>query len=719
MAITSLAKLLLFARSDDRDLIPLSAPTTDLGANSSSAVSGISIGFSFTFDGTAYTTVYLSAFGFVRFAGAETTATNANLYAANTSVLLAPWWDNLETADTVGYLKHETQGAAPFRRFIVEWYANMQAGATAVDYDRAKFQCVLYETTNRVEFRYGSLETGGSPSRAAYSATIGCKGDTSGVGSNRIDYMVDTRSLGGSDTSSTSNLRAQNNWPARTFKLEPNWPMSGRYFHISSMELSGLQDRECEPAWKLANNVNTARCIFTPALVNLAPMYSPKTNPVYVSPVTPSADGRVYRVVIETYSTAGGNLSVDVGRDNAVNPQPSVAGNWTSLATSSELATPVGYRTWTTFTITVPSTALYLRFAFTGNGLTAMAIMVHPEPLTDFDPTVALASGWQWMGLGQLRQQGAAVHPEWYNRAWRNIAKLAADLKQMLWSHATVDGADQVITGTVGAPARVIGISPAAIPTWRGQSTTVSIFAYDSVDGGKLAVGERGGNVTSQFTVNNNAGAYRGQSTPLVLVDDQPTLYANMDPAGSAHVMACVVTWTPPFADVDLFEGDTPAPRLSALQALVNRIARLMLYGWSMTGFASGFTQGTSGRFVLLWMVPPATKALKPKVARHLRGTATAQPTSIYGASSGAGVADNVILQPPATEGTDTWPPDLAQVTIVASSDRYDATPAAASDRLLESPTLTLLTGGVRERVEVTYGVGMTLVPYPVDPSTI
>ena len=151
----------------------------------------------------------------------------------------------------------------------------------------------------------------------------------------------------------------------------------------------------------------------------------------------------------------------------------------------------------------------------------------------------------------------------------------------------------------------------------------------------------------------------------------------------------------------------------------MNRIARLMLYGWSMTGFASGFTQGTSGRFVLLWMVPPATKALKPKVARHLRGTATAQPTSIYGASSGAGVADNVILQPPATEGTDTWPPDLAQVTIVASSDRYDATPAAASDRLLESPTLTLLTGGVRERVEVTYGVGMTLVPYPVDPSTI
>lgn len=719
MAITSLTKALLFTRTDDRDLIPLSAPTTDLGANSSSAVAGIAIGFSFTFDGTTYTTAYLSAFGFVRLAGAETTATNGNLFVASTSVILAPWWDNLETADTVGYLKHETQGTAPFRRFVVEWYANMQAGATAVDYDRAKFQLVLYESKNKVEFRYGTLETGGSPSRAAYSASLGVKGDTSVTATNYIDYMTTTRALGGSSSSTTSNLRAQSNWPATTYKLEPNWPMSGRFFHIGTQLLAGLQHPECEPAWFIANNNNWLRCNFTPSLVNLSPMYSPKTDPNYVCPVSPSADGRLYRVSIETYSTAGGTLTVDVGRDNAANPQPAVAGNWTSLATSSEVATAVGYRTWVTFTITVPSTALFLRFAFTGSGLTAMSIEVHPEPLTDFDPTVALTSGWKWMGLGQLRQQGAAVHPEWYNRAYRNVAKLAADLKQMLWSHATVDGADQVISGTAAAAVRTIACAPAAFPTWRNQAVTTAIYAYDSVDGGKLVMGERGGNVTAAYTVNNNAGAYRGQSAALTLVSDEPTIFATMDPAGNAHVMAAVVTWTPPFADVDLMEGDTPAPRLSALLALVNRIRTLALFGWSMTGLAVGLTQGTSGQFVCAWMVPPATKALKPKVARHMRGTVTALPTGIYGASSGAGGADQVVLQPPAAIGTDTWPPDLAQVSVVASSDRYDATPAAASDRLLESPTLALLTGGVRERVQAVYGVGMTLVPYPVDPSTI
>lgn len=718
MAITSLSKMLLFTRSDDRDLIPLSAPTTDLGANSTSSVTGISLGFSFVFDGTTYTTIALFAYGFARLAGTESTSTNGNLYSANTNVLLAPWWDNLETADTVGYLKHETQGTSPFRRFVVEWYCNMQAGQTATVADRVKFQLVLYETTNKVEFRYGSISTVGVPARGSYSATIGVKGDTSVTASNRLDYAGASRALGGSDTTSTSTL-AYANWPATTYKLEPAWPMSGRYFALSSQWLSGLQHPECEPAWFIANNVNWLRCAFTPPLLNVSPMYSPKTNPNYVFPITPSADGRVYRVTIETYSTAGGTLSVDVGRDNAANPQPGTGAHWSSLATSTESLTPVGYRTWTTFTITIPSTALFLRFSFTGSGLTATTIMVHPEPLTDFDPTVALSSGWKWMGLGQLRQEGAAVHSEWYNRAWRNVAKLAADLKQMLWAHATVDGADQVITSTTAAPARVIGIAPAAFPGWRGQAATAAIYAYDSVDGGRLVIGERGGAVTGVFTVNNNAATYRAQTASLSLVSDEPTLFASMDPAGSAHVMFAGVTWTPPLADVDLIEGDTPAPRLGALLALVNRIKLLALSGWAMTGLAATLLVGSGGKTVVAWMVPPGTKALKPKVARHMRGTATANYTSIYSTSSGNGAADEIRLQPPAAVGTDTWPPDLAQVSIVASAERYDAAPGAAGDRMLESPTLALLTGGVRERVEVTYGVGMTLVPVPVDATTL
>lgn len=721
MAITSLAKMLEYTRTDDRDLIPLSSPTTDLGANSASAVSGIAIGFTFTFDGTSYTTAYLSAFGFVRLAGAETSATNSNLFAANTSVILAPWWDNLETADTVGYLKHETQGTAPFRRFVVEWYANMQGGQTATDYDRAKFQCVVYETTNKVEFRYGSQETAGSPSRVSYGASVGVKGDTSVVGSNRLDFATDTRALGASDTSSTSTLAAPGAWPAKTYKLEPNWPMSGRLFDLSTSELAGLQHPECEPIWKLANNVNWLRCYFTPPLVNMAPMYSPTASPIYSCPVTPSADTRVYRVSIESYSSAGGTLTVDVGRDNTANPQPVTGAHWTSLATSTETATPVGYRTWTTFTITIPSSTLHLRFAFTGT-LSAMSIMVVPEPLTDFDPTVALTSGWKWMGLGQLRQEGAAVHPEWYNRAWRNAAKLAADLKQMVWSFACRDSADQVIQSTTAIPARLFAIAPCSLRTWRGQSATANIFAFDSSDGGKLNIGERSGGTTSTFTVNSNASTYRLQSSSLALSGDEPTIYGAMDPVGTARVMAATVTWTPPLTDVDLMEGDTPAPKLSALLALVARIKRLALEGWAMTGLATLLNNslaGTGTQYVCAWVVPPGTKALKAKVARLARGVTTANTTTIYATSSGATAPDQIQIPAPYDQGLDTWPPDLGPVTVVPCADNYDAAPVAAGNRLLESPTLASLSAGVRERVEVTYGSGVTLVPIPADPSTI
>lgn len=718
MAITSLAKILVYERTDDVDLLPLESATTALGASSTSIATAIAIGFTFRFAGADYTAIDLCARGFVRFAGTETSATNANLFAANTSVLIAPWWDDIATADSVGYVQYETQGTAPFRRFVVEWYVKLNSAQTATDCDRAKMQLVLYETMDKHEVRYGELGVLGSPSRGSYGASRGCKGNTGVDTSNYLDYEGSTRALGASDTTATTTLAAPVDWPTSTIKCEPNWPMPARYVEIPASSLTGLQHPECEPVWAIAASVNALRCLFTPPLVNVAPTESGNpSNPIITVPITPSADGRTYRVWIETYGGGGGAISCTVGEDAAADPQPVTDADWSTLATPSEGVTST-YRSWSSFTVSIDPSSVALRFKFAGTALIVNSIMVAPEPLTDFDPTTTLASGWQWMGLGQLRQQGAAVHAEWYNRAWRNVERLLSDLKQVAFSWASRSAGDVLVSGTTAAPARVIATAPCCLAGWRGQSVTVRVMAYDTSNGGKLAIGERAGRVTSDLTIDTNGSEYRIQSTSLQLVSDEPHLFATAYPAGSMYIAAVVAEWTPALSTDDLIRGTTPAPRLEYLLRLVSRIKRAWLTGWAMTGLAT-YLSHAGGGWRCAWMIPPGTAALRVRVARLSKGTGSATYTSVYGASSGSGSNDEVRIEPPNTTGTDSWPPDLGPVAVASTSDRYDDVPGAPSDRLLESPTEASMAGGTRELVTIQRGVGATLVPLPVDPATI
>ncbi|MCC7539435.1 MAG: hypothetical protein IT379_24635, partial [Deltaproteobacteria bacterium] len=151
MPVTDLDRMVLYRRKTDRDLLPLDSPTTAVGANSTTIATGIAIGFTFTFDGIDYTTCALSPRGYLRFAGTVNSATNSNLFGANTSAVIAPWWDALETAVTVGYIKYETIGTAPWRIFVAEWYCNLSDTYDGTNYVRAKFQVVLYETWNLAE----------------------------------------------------------------------------------------------------------------------------------------------------------------------------------------------------------------------------------------------------------------------------------------------------------------------------------------------------------------------------------------------------------------------------------------------------------------------------------------------------------------------------------------------------------------------------------------
>lgn len=727
MAITDIDRLLITRRTDDRSLALFSSATTDLGANSTSIATGIAIGFTFTFDGVDYTTCALSSRGFLRFAGAVTSSSNSNLFASNADAVIAPWWDALETAVSVGYVKHETQGTAPFRRFVAEWYCNLDSSYDGTDYVRAKFQVILYESWNSWEQRYGSQEHGGSPANTG-SASIGFKGDTSGTTDNYRDCAtpsgveVDDLALGGSKTTSTTNLRhyVSTEWPHWTLCVEPNWPMTGYYIDTDDSALTGIQHPYADPFRVFANNSNWLYCRHTPAAVNASP-WAPSgatiNNPIYVIPFTPSADGLVYQVWVESYQ-ANGSPTLSVGEDNAADPQPTTDADWSSLGNITGPA-GTGDQDWTVFEITPTTDTAVLRFKFTSNDFRMTSVIVAPKQLTDFDPAATFASGWQPVGVGQVRQRAAGIHPEFLNRCWRNAARVALDRVQMLWSFVGAHTSTYALDDST-YEVRTLGVAPASIRSWPAQSVAVKVYAYDDNDGARLTLTERGGSSVA-FTVNSNGDEYRLQSGDLEIVAEEPVLALTLDPSTTTYVGAAVAIWTPPFVDEDYIRLTTPPPKLEYLGALAQRQRALALRGYAMAGLATFMRRSSSSPIRIAWIVGPAVMALRPKVARHA-GTGKAgapQDTSLYGASSGATGADEIILPNPNEDDRDSFPPDGGQVLIVAGSLLYDATPAAAGNRLMESPTAGVYTGATREKVTALYGVGITLVPIPDDPSLI
>jgi hypothetical protein len=122
------------------------AATTDEGVSTA-----ITLPFAFTFAGTAYNSIQVSANGWLSFATGTLTDINDNTQA-NAELkkpILFPLWDNLKCTVKPRYI---TTGIAPHRRFKVEW--SQQSWNNGAAGDVISFQVWLFETTNVVEFLY-------------------------------------------------------------------------------------------------------------------------------------------------------------------------------------------------------------------------------------------------------------------------------------------------------------------------------------------------------------------------------------------------------------------------------------------------------------------------------------------------------------------------------------------------------------------------------------
>ncbi len=195
-----------------------SSSYTTLGGGSAGPVgndahSDIAIGFGFNYLGNVYNQVRINTNGWLSFDQTgedDFSGDNSRLFFdATPTTAIAPWWDDL-LADGTAAITYSTEGSAPTRVLTIEWKDMLSYASAATA--RINFQVKLYETTNVIEFCYGSTTAGDhSPEEGA---SMGLKGIAGGAG----DFID-------ASTGSTENVVTCNTsdvgWPSQNFRFSP------------------------------------------------------------------------------------------------------------------------------------------------------------------------------------------------------------------------------------------------------------------------------------------------------------------------------------------------------------------------------------------------------------------------------------------------------------------------------------------------------------------
>jgi len=209
-----------------KSMTALTSPT--LGPTGDDGTSVIPIGFTFNFGGTDYTNARICTNGWLSLdQSGSSSYTNEYLFTTtvpNTS--LAPWWDDL-TDDGTSTVNYKTTGTEPDRVFTAEWYRVKTFSTVATA--RISFQVKLYETSNIIEFHYGTRQSGTASSNEG--ASIGIEDATGGSG-----HFIEATT--GSTTTGVTNLKSATQWPTVNYRFTP--PASGSHsFQNLALEKTG------------------------------------------------------------------------------------------------------------------------------------------------------------------------------------------------------------------------------------------------------------------------------------------------------------------------------------------------------------------------------------------------------------------------------------------------------------------------------------------------
>ena len=180
------------APDNDGGLITLTSPTTVVGANVDTGNGSVPFGFTFNFDNVDYTSATAFSDGWLTFSGSSfgNPYNNDQFDDSNATIGLFPWWGDLRTATSGGYVAYQQFGSAPDRYVVIEWNVYGYFNHNATKHRALLYQCVLRETTNNIEFRYDAPTTTGSPSGG--DGVVGARVSTTGAVNGNIREFSET-----------------------------------------------------------------------------------------------------------------------------------------------------------------------------------------------------------------------------------------------------------------------------------------------------------------------------------------------------------------------------------------------------------------------------------------------------------------------------------------------------------------------------------------------
>jgi parallel beta-helix repeat protein len=149
-----------------------------------SAVTGflgtVSLPFTFTFDGVAYTSVNVHGNGYITF-GTASSVTSVLTNPIASSGAVAAWCRSL-AGTASGEIRTDVLGSAGSRVFVAQW-SNLTRNPVNASSDVYNFQIRLNEGSQRVDIVYGAMNV-----TAAVGAQIGMRGTTQGLMALQSSY---------------------------------------------------------------------------------------------------------------------------------------------------------------------------------------------------------------------------------------------------------------------------------------------------------------------------------------------------------------------------------------------------------------------------------------------------------------------------------------------------------------------------------------------------
>lgn len=188
---------------------------------------GFPLPFRFTFAGVQYQLFNVSTNGWITF-GDNATPNNItgsgltnNFNTLPSSPLLAPFWDDIaltSSTDLGSNISYAVLGSSPNRQVVIQYDSikwNYSASTASL-----RFQIILYETTNVIDFVYDQIST--TINNASGGASIGI---ASGNG-NYLSLSSSASSASASSTVNTTNISALPD-VGQVFRFTPPPPCSG------------------------------------------------------------------------------------------------------------------------------------------------------------------------------------------------------------------------------------------------------------------------------------------------------------------------------------------------------------------------------------------------------------------------------------------------------------------------------------------------------------